>query len=132
MNLEVDNQSRRAIKTVQVGFQRDWVYHAGNQSKREQEVFGMISLPSIPPKTKHQANVPLQVPAVNLPSVMTVGSCQIIEINYHVRLVIKAEGLTRSKILTIPVVMGYPKQTELSTRSARVRLLGVNMDKKEA
>jgi hypothetical protein len=106
VSLEVNNQSKREIKTVSVGFQRDCVCHAQGRRKLQRDLFGVTSLPPIAPRaTPHQAQVPFQVPAA-CPSIMAGGSCRIIEIKYFLRLKIKAGGFTRSKYLTIPIVVG--------------------------
>jgi hypothetical protein len=133
MSLEVNNQSKRVIKTVSIDLQRDSLYYAQGRSNVEVDFFGMTNLPPVASKAIHQAQVPFQVPAV-CPSIMCPmgGCCRIIQIKYFLRMKIKAGGFTRSKYLYIPIVVGMVSlqstQTTSSVSQVNVEALQIDLN----
>lgn len=106
MNVSIDNQSNRTIKSISVMLVQNITYIARRQRKKMTDVVAKLELVGCEVSSKSERkfnNLRLRIPAT-CPSLLE--SCEIIKNNYEIQLKVDASGLCKAKYLKIPIDIG--------------------------
>jgi hypothetical protein len=105
-NLDINNRSSREIKKVVIGLIQEIYFRADGHVKGYSNSFANMTLPIvIKPSSNYESAVPIAIPPI-CSSMLPGGMCKLIEIQYFARIEIKTTGISTTKYLRIPIVIG--------------------------